>query len=196
MFHTTYRLLRENHACKDRYVLFHKSATTLGYNGDTTPIPLTVALETNGLDDALWALRAVLPEEEKTRDRLARLLACDYAEHVLPMFEKHYPTDKRPKMAMEVARRYALGNASKEELSAAWAAAWAAAGDTAGAAVWAAAGNAAGAAAWAAAGDAAGAAVWAAAGAADWAAAGAADWAAEQAWQREQFIAMLNEKEA
>ena len=69
IMHTTYRLLRRADACKDRYTVFRKAATALGYKGDTTPVPLTVLLQTNGLVDCLWALRAVLPGEEVLRDK-------------------------------------------------------------------------------------------------------------------------------
>jgi len=95
---------------------------------------------------------------------------------VLPIYEKAYPDDNRPRKAIEIARRFANGEATKNELAAARAAAWAAAGAAAWAAARAAAWDAAEAAAWAAAWDAAGAAAWAAAGAAAWAAAGAAAW--------------------
>ena len=65
-----------------------------------------------------------------------RLFAADCAERVLPIFEKRYPKDDRPRKAIGVARRFARGKATKEERAAAWAAAraaaWAAAGDAAG----------------------------------------------------------------
>ena len=64
-------------------------------------------------------------------DRIARLFACDCAERTLPIFEKDYPDDKRPRHAVEVARLYADGKASESELAAARAAAWAAAWDAA-----------------------------------------------------------------
>ena len=98
-------------------------------------------------------------------DRTARLFAADCAEHVLPIFERAYPTDDRPRKAIEAARAYARGEISAAARDAAGGAAWAAAGAVAGAA-----GAVAGA-AWAAAGDAAGDAAGAVAGAA-WAAAG------------------------
>ena len=86
-----------------------------------------------------------------------RLFACDCAEQVLPLFERDYPEDKRPRVAIETARRFANGKATREELDAAWAAAldaaWAAALAAARAAAWAAA--------WAAALDAASDAAWA-----------------------------------
>ena len=81
-----------------------------------------------------------------------RLFACDCAEQVLPIFEKDYPDDKRPRKAVETARLFAEGKATQEELAAAGAAARAAA--------WAAARYAAYAAADAAAWDAAAAAAW------------------------------------
>ena len=64
-------------------------------------------------------------------------------------------TDPRSLAALEVAERYAKGNATDDELAAAWAAARDAAWDAAGAAAGAAARDAAWAAAWAAARDAA-----------------------------------------
>jgi len=129
-------------------------------------------------------------------ERNLRLFACDCAAHVLPLFEKKYPDDKRPRKAIAVARRYANGKATPAELDAAGdaagAAAGAAAGDAAGAAAW----DAAGAAAGAAAGDAAGAAAWAAAWDAAEAAAGAAAWvaagAAEKVWQGKRLIKVLS----
>jgi len=105
--------------------------------------------------------------------RVMRHIACDCAEDVLPIYERHYPNDRRPREAIAVARRYADGEATEEERVAAWDAARVAAWDTAmdagGAAAW----DAARAAAWAAAWDAASAAAWGAARAA----AGDAAWA-------------------
>ena len=112
-----------------------------------------------------------------------RLIAADFAEHVLPLFEAEYPDDDRPRKAIDAARAYARGEITEEQLSAAWDAARAAAWAAAGAAAWDAAGDAAGAAAWAAARAAAGAAARDAARAAAGAAAGDAARAAERVWQ-------------
>lgn len=98
-------------------------------------------------------------------EHTARLFACDCAERVLPIFESICPDDDRPRQAIETVRRYAVGEATADELAAAEVAAWAAA--------WAAR-DAAEAAAWAAAEVAAEAAAWAA----SW----AASWAARDAW--------------
>ena len=118
----------------------------------------------------------------------AVMLACDCVERVLPVFEKAFPGDQRPRQAIEAAR-VCIKNQSGENKKAAGAAAraaWEAAGAAARAA-WEAAGAAAGAAeaagaaaraAWAA--WAARAAAWAAGAAARaaWEAAGAAAGAA------------------
>jgi hypothetical protein len=107
-------------------------------------------------------------------DKIARLFACDCAERVLPIFEKNYPDDKRPRVAIETVRRYVNGLSGEEELAAAEAAAGAA--RAARGAAWAAAE-----AAWAARAAAEAAEVAWAARAAAWATETAA-WAAEAAW--------------
>jgi len=167
---------------------------------DDEPLSLLAILAANGLDDALWALRAV-----DGYDREIRLLACDFAEHVLPTWEAQYPDDNRPRTCIETARRFADGGeATREELTAAAAAAWDASWSTvrdaraARAAAWAA--WAARAAAWSAVRDAAGDAAWSAAWGADWSAAegtspgtppGPPGWsaraAAEKTWQTAHF---------
>ena len=103
-----------------------------------------------------------------------RLFACDVAEDALSLVAS---PDPRSVSAIEVARRFAAGGATDDELAAAWAAAWAAAR----AAAWdaaraarAAARDAARAAAW----DAA----WYAARAAAWDATWYAAWALYSNW--------------
>jgi hypothetical protein len=146
-------------------------------------------------------------------DRLLRLFAADCAERVLHLIPEPYRTTCAN--TIEVARRFAEGKATRDELAAAgdaagaavWAAARAAVWDAARAAAWDAAWDAARAAAWDAAWDAARAAVWAAARAAArdaaraaawdaaWdaarAAAGAAAWAAERQWQTKRLAHYL-----
>ncbi|MBJ9658330.1 hypothetical protein I5588_27790 [Burkholderia multivorans] len=124
-------------------------------------IPLLDILKSNGLDDALWSLRCV-----SGADRDIRLFAVWCARQV-----EHLMQDQRSKDALDVAERFANGDASDEELAAAGAAARDAAGAAARAAAWDAARDAAWNAAWDAAWDAAGAAARDAAWAAAWAAA-------------------------
>ena len=169
MLTTTLKLLQEHEACEERYPVL---VAALGEGwADTAPIPLLRIMESNGIDDALWALRAVFPEQESDRDRIARIFACDCAERVSPLWVRDYPDDTRPQQAVAVARRFAAGDATAEELAAPSAAAW----DAASAAAWGAASAAASAAAWGAAR----------------AAASAAASAAERAWQMETFRAAL-----
>ena len=80
---------------------------------DDELLELTTILESNGLDDALWALRAV-----DGKDREIRLMACDFAESVV-----HLANDERCNKAIDVSRKYANGEATQKELDAAWAAA-------------------------------------------------------------------------
>ena len=42
--------------------------------------------------------------EEFIDAKTLHLLACDFAESVLPIFEKKYPEDNRPRRAIEVKR--------------------------------------------------------------------------------------------
>jgi hypothetical protein len=153
-------------------------------------------------DDKIVVRKArLLRKVESWDERTARLFACECAEHVLPIFEKEFPNDDRPRKAIEIARKFANGKATKDELDAARDAAYAAARAAARAAAWDAAGNAAGAAAraaaWDAAGNAAGAAArdaaWDAAGNAAWNAAWAAAWAAEREWQTQNLFELIGE---
>lgn len=192
MLTTTLTLLRQKKACADGYkrLLHHLGGAKL--HGANTPIPLTVVLDSNGLADAVWYLRAVPLDEIEQRDQLARLFACGCAERVLANYEALYPSDKRPRDCINTAKRFALGTATVEERNAAWSAAesaarsaaWSVAESTvwsaAWTAVWSAAESAAWSAAWSAAQSAAGAAAWSAA----WSAAqSAAASAAERLWQ-------------
>lgn len=60
-------------------------------------------------------------------ERIARLFAADCVERVLPVFEKTFPNDDRPRKAIAVVRQFANGEAARNELDAARAAARAAA---------------------------------------------------------------------
>lgn len=64
---------------------------------------------------------------ETWNGRSARLFACDCAERVLCIYEREIPGDTRPRQAIETARRFANGEATRTELDAAeLAASWAA----------------------------------------------------------------------
>ena len=79
-------------------------------------IPLEFILDSNGLDDALWALRA-----SNCSARDARLLAVAFAREV----EHLKPEASRP--TLDVAERFANGQATTQELAKARSAAYSAA---------------------------------------------------------------------
>jgi hypothetical protein len=139
---TTLNKLKSANACASRYEHLVKKLGGVTFDHDA-PINLLTILEHNGTDDCLWALCAT----EQDCDTVARLMAADFAEAVLPLYESKYPNDPRPRQAIEAARACARGEINPVQRDAA--------GDAAGAAAWAAAWAAAGAAAWAAAGAAA-----------------------------------------
>jgi len=137
---------------------------------DDDPLDITTVLDNNGIEDALWCLRAV-----QGRDKEIRLYAVRCARQV-----QHLMTDPRSLAALDVAERFAIGAATKADLAAAKEAAEAAAGDAAGIAAAGIAGDyAERAVAWATAVAAAWASEDSTAGAAAWEAAWAAAWAAQ-----------------
>ena len=173
---TTLNKIRKKLPCANGWqkLLAHLGKT----QADDEALSIITILDSNGLDDALWCLRAVTGH-----DRELRLYAVWCARQV-----QHLMTDKRSLDALNVAERFASGLAPDSELTAARAAAREAA-DAAGdaaltaarSAAWDAALNAAEDAAWAAAWDAS----REAAEDADWDAAGAAAWDAARAAARD-----------
>ncbi len=182
----TLNAIRERSPCLDGWtkLLRHIGKTV----ADDDPLSLATVLEANGLDDALWCLRAV----DSRHDAAVRLLVCDLVEPSM----RYVPAgETRPQEALRVSRAYARGEATPGELAAARDAARAAAEaarDAAGAAA-----EAAWAAAWAAARAAARDAARAARDAAG--AAAEAAWAAARAaardTQRRIFMQWINEME-
>ena len=172
MLHTTFARAKEAKACIESYRKFAKFKGGIKKWGKDMPFPLSEVLEVCGLEDAIWCLCVVIEPAE----REIRLFACDCAERALHIWEEKYPDDKRPRQAIETARKYAMGQATQHNLDAASAAAEDAAEDAdedAGNVAWVAAW-----AAWDATGDAVRAAVWA-----------AGD--AEREWQKQRFLELL-----
>lgn len=54
----------------------------------------------------------IVKKIEAWNDNTARLFACWCARDVLPIYEAECPDDKRPRVAIETAERYAEGNAT------------------------------------------------------------------------------------
>ena len=205
MIHTTFALCHKAGACSEGYRTLAKALGGVTNYGRNTPIPLATIIDTNSIQDALWALRCVLPDEEAIRDRIARLMACDCAGSVLAIYEAKYPGDTRVRDCIAVVRRYALGQATESERSAAQSAAWSArsaAWSAAELAAWSAR-SAARSAAWSAAESArlaAESAAWSAAWSAAELAAESAAWSAAEsaAWSAaaEMFRKLLNEDQS
>jgi hypothetical protein len=120
---TTLNAIRSHDPCADGWkkLLQHLGKT----EADDEPLSIREILTSNGLDDALWCLRAV-----EGHNKEIRLLAVAYARQV-----QHLMTDPRSIAALDVAERHAHGQVSDNELTEAGAAASDAA-DAAGAAVW------------------------------------------------------------
>ena len=162
MIHTTLNSIRKHNPCANGWA---KLLAYLSKTGpDDEPLPLVTILDSNGLNDAMWALRAVTGED--ARIRRYGVWCARQVQHLM--------TDHRSVNALDVAERHADGLATDDELRVAWAAAGAAvrnaAWDAAGAAAW----DAAWAAARVAVRDAVRDAAWAAARVAAGSAAGAA----------------------
>ena len=107
MICTTLNKIREHDPCPDGW-----RKLLAGLNKaepDDELLPLVTILKINGMDDALWALRAT------DCDRESRLLAVAYARLV-----KHLMTDERSIACIDVAERFANGKATCDELEAAW----------------------------------------------------------------------------
>ncbi len=131
---TTLNRIRARHPCEDGW---RKLLAGLGKTeADDEPLPYARIVEINGIADALWACR-VEPQHAKEW-RLFAVWCARQVEHLL--------MDQRSRDALNVAERYANGEASDKELAAArdaaWDAAWAAwdaawaAGDAARDAAW------------------------------------------------------------
>ena len=123
---TTLNKIREHSPCTPGWEKLLRSLNKT--SADDKPLAITTILNSNGLDDALWCLRAV-----EGHDREIRLYAVWCARQV-----QHLMMDKRSLDALDVAERFANGQATEAELDAACDAAWDAAWDA-----WDAAGAAA-----------------------------------------------------
>lgn len=177
---TTLAKIRAKSPRENGYRKLVKSLGGVCKYGKNTPITFRQIYESNGYDDTLWCLCTV----DERFDGVLRHFACDCADDV-----RHLMTDKRSTDAIDVARRFADGLATKDELDAAWDAAWGAAREAALAAAQTDARDSAWDAAWAAAREAAREAAWSVArtdarGAAQAAARDSA-WAAAQAAARD-----------
>ena len=104
---TTLNKIRSNSPCKSGWakLMRHLGKT----EADDVELSLLTILESNGLEDTLWCLRAVDGFEKEKR-----LMAVAFAREV-----QHLMADPRSIEALHVAERFANGEATEEELNAA-----------------------------------------------------------------------------
>jgi hypothetical protein len=101
---TTLNKIRKYSPCEEGWT---KLLSNLGKTkADNSPLSIITILQSNGLDDALWCLRAV-----EGHDREIRLFAVWCARQV-----QHLMTDPRSIKALDIAEAYANGTATKLEL--------------------------------------------------------------------------------
>ena len=104
---TTLERIRAHSPCRDGWskLLRHLGKTA----ADDEPLSIETILDSNGIDDALWCLRAV-----DGQDRELRLYAVWCARRI-----QNLMSDPRSVAALDVAERYARGRATDDELEAA-----------------------------------------------------------------------------
>ena len=127
---TTLNEIKKHNPCRLGYIKLLKFLEKTG--ADNEPLEFKTILESNGIRDAIWCLRAV-----SGHDKEIRLFAVWYARQV----EYLDPTGTA-KQTNNVSEKFANGEATSDELSSASDAAWAAASYAAWAAAWAAERNA------------------------------------------------------
>ena len=128
MHYTTLNKIRSKSPCCEVWEGWQKLLKHLGKKkADDELVSLKTILESNGIDDALWCLRTV-----DDIDKDARLYAVWCARQA-----QHLLQDQRSITAIDIAEKFANGEATQDQLDAARDAAWAAASD-AWAAAWAA----------------------------------------------------------
>lgn len=105
MFYTTLNKIRMHSPCCEGW---RTLLTFLGKTqADDEPLSFKTILDSNGLNDAIWALRCIdIPE--------VRLFAVRCARQI-----QHLITDKRSLNAINISEAYAIGEATDDELSAA-----------------------------------------------------------------------------
>lgn len=136
---TTLKQLRSAGACYDGYNKLVRSLQKLPFTMDDEDldtyirfnhkeeINLLDILKSNGIDDCLWSFRATT----QNCDKVARLIAVKCVREVQNLI-----TDPRSLNAIDVAERFARGEATEEERAAAQSAAQDAAQDAAGTVAW------------------------------------------------------------
>jgi hypothetical protein len=114
MLYTTLRLLHQREGCLAYSAQFARlvELCPLSYS-----ISLVQVRQATDIEFALWSMRATTAPKEA--ERTARLLACDYAERVLPVWTRVREEDPRLAQAIETARKFVRGEATSDDLESA-----------------------------------------------------------------------------
>jgi hypothetical protein len=114
MLYTTLMLLHEHEGCLAYSAQFARlvELCPLSYS-----ISLVQIQQATDMEFALWSMRATTTPDEA--ERIARLLACDYAERVLPVWKRVRDEDPRLAQAIETARKLARGETTSDDLDSA-----------------------------------------------------------------------------
>ena len=108
---TTLNKIRSHSPCSEGWNKLLKGLNKT--KADDEEVSIIQIIESNGLDDAIWCLRAVEGHDKEIR--LFAVFCARQCEHLL--------TDERSINAINVAERFANGLASESELEEAWSAA-------------------------------------------------------------------------
>jgi hypothetical protein len=104
---TTYEKIKSFNPCSDGWrKLLENTNPELDMAKE---IDLMDILKSNGIKDAVWVLRCWDYTDWC-------LFICEVAESVLPIFEKKYPKDERPRKALQAIRDYKTGTISRQDL--------------------------------------------------------------------------------
>jgi hypothetical protein len=104
---TTFRKIKDCKPCEngwEKLISYYKPSSL------DEEISIKEIIKSNGLDDAIWALRAVDDTEALT------LLSIDLAESVLHIYEKRFPGDMRVCDCIDACKKYIRGEISVKEL--------------------------------------------------------------------------------
>src|SRR3990167_3352040 len=98
--------------CKDRFAAVR--GLKLGRGQITAKQAVKAGVS---FDDLIWIASAIYIKDLDAKFRLTAWMA-DVAAHVLHIFEKEYPSDMRPRKAIEATHQFIRGNITEKEWAA------------------------------------------------------------------------------
>jgi hypothetical protein len=104
---TTFQKIKDCKPCGDGWkqlISYHKPSSL------DEEISIKEIMESNGLNDAIWALRVI----DNTEILIS--LSIDLAESVLHIYEKQFPGDTRIRDCIDACKKYIRGEISESEL--------------------------------------------------------------------------------